>query len=32
MATLDIIMFVFLMVVGFGGVYLFIKFNKEEEE
>ena len=32
MATLDIIMFVFLGIVGFGGVYLFIQFNKEDKE
>ena len=32
MATLDVVMLVFLAIVGFGGIYLFLKFNKEEEE
>ena len=32
MEILDIIMFIFLMIVAFGGVWFFVKFNNEDEE
>jgi preprotein translocase subunit YajC len=31
MGTMDDILFIFLMVVAFGGVWFFIKANQEEE-
>jgi len=32
MGTMDNILFIFLMVVAFGGVWFFIKYNAEDEE
>ncbi len=32
MGTMDDILFIFLMIVAFGGVWFFIKYNSEEEK